>query len=332
MAAFLTPRYLTAQNMGETIAFITKVLHSTGRELVCSGRSLRFVDPVGLCLVALLGERLRQDGREVDLKDFPENVLSYLSRMDSLKGAFSYPRVPSGVRRDRRADLVEVQTISDYSDVDSVAERLVCALMGGIPDVPCDAEPDEMSGLTPADELEIPLRYIFTELLDNYFHHAHAYGHDDAKAWVSAQYTPSSGLIRLAIVDDGCGFLRSLSEHPDLSRKDDEHAIRLALREGVSGHPGVLLLGHDHAANQGVGLTVVSRFAQKARGRCWICSGHAIVIINNDGSYETQPCTAWQGSMIAMQLRRSLLPAAQPQKIISELVGSEGSGAAPLFT
>jgi len=310
-----------------------QVLNSTDHKLVCNGRHLKFIDPVGLCLVALLGERLQQQGRKVILDAFPETILSYLSRMDALKGAFSFPHISSGVRRDRRAELVEVQTIANANDVDNVAGRLVCALMGGMPDVPSDVEPDEMSGLTPADEIEIPLSYILTELLDNFFHHARAYGHGNAKPWVSAQYTPTSDFIRLAIVDDGCGFLRSLADHPDLMEKDDKHAILLALREGVSGHPAVLLMGHDHAANQGVGLTVVRKLAQRARGQCWICSGRSIVSLGRDGKSVAQSgTTTWQGSMIAMQLRRTLLPGAQPQKIISELGGIAESGAAPLFT
>jgi len=332
MITFLAPKYLTAINMNETITLITRILDPTDQKLACDGSHLKFVDPVGLCLVALLGERLRQDGREVILKGFPENVLAYLSRMDSLKGAFSYPNVSSGLRRDRRADLLEVQTISDSRDVDNVANRLVCALMGRLPNVPGDTEPDEMTGLTPADELEIPLRYIFTELLDNFFHHARAYGHGDAKSWVSAQYIKSSDLIRLAIVDDGCGFLRSLENHPELRRHDDIHAIRLALHEGISGHPAVLLMGHDHAANQGVGLTVVNKLVQRAAGCCWICSGQAIAEIDNSGSLKTKTCAGWQGSMIAIQLRRSCLPGAQPQQIIAGLRGIKDSGASPLFT
>jgi len=52
MITFLAPKYLTAINMDEVISLITQILGSTDQKLACNGHHLKFVDPVGLCLVA----------------------------------------------------------------------------------------------------------------------------------------------------------------------------------------------------------------------------------------------------------------------------------------
>ena len=134
----------------------------------------------------------------------------------------------------------------------------------------------------------------------------------------SARYARNiiqQALVRFAIVDDGCGFLSSLGEHPDLPEKSNAAAIRLALKEKVSGNPTLLMRGSEHSANQGIGLTVVSRIVSMSRGRMWIASGDAALELGR----QTVPTDGWQGSILAAELPRGRLMKIRIHQVIETL-------------
>ena len=150
--------------------------------------------------------------------------------------------------------------------------------------------------------------------------HGRKYGFPNAKVWVAAQYYPTKDHIRLAVVDNGCGLLRSLSNHPRLDDKTDIDAIKLALEPRVSGNRDVGLMDDSH--NQGVGLSVSSELAIRADGRVDIISGQgAVKKLGNALHIWTVP--AWHGTAIEMTVRRKQLGGVRVSSLIRELPGYE---------
>lgn len=310
------PAYPTARDMPGLLRCASQFIAAEPNGVVCDGHNVKFVDPCGMAVLGCIAEKFRANGASLDLIGFSEGVLSYLSRMDAF-GDFIDRGVELGPRLDRGDALLEVTRIEAGEDRDNAARRLVASLLGGMSDLPENEEPDDMTGMTRRNSVEEPLEYIFTELLDNVFQHGRKYGFD-ASAWVCAQYYPKQDTVRFAIVDNGCGYLRSLGEHPDLAERTDIEAIRLALRERTSCNPALLLRGSDHSANQGVGLTVVSRIIEKANGRMWIASGDASLEV---GANQVKQVAPWQGCVLAVEVSRTELMKIRVHQVIATLHG-----------
>ena len=155
-----------------------------------------------------------------------------------------------------------------------------------------------------SDRVWVPLQYVLSELLENALTHGKSYGFKESSVWVAANYYPTSGVVRMAVVDNGCGFLRSLRKHPRV--KDDPTdavAIQAALEPFVSGNPEVGLL--DDTSNQGIGLTVSRDIAVAARGYIEVTSGSAS-LRNSAESTRSHPVPR-QGSILDVYMLRSHL-------------------------
>lgn len=113
-------------------------------------------------------------------------------------------------------------------------------------------------------------------------------------------------MVRLGVVDSGCGFLATLSKHRLLRDQTHLNAILLALEPMVSCNRD-LLLNSNESVNQGVGLTTTFRIAKQANGRLIIASGDAKHDTRGRSMYLSEG-VYWQGVAIAMECQRTQLP------------------------
>jgi hypothetical protein len=315
MATHALPDQLTPDSV-PFLACLDAIYQDPAAQITLDCTQVRFVTPFGLCLMAATFDWLDQQGKQATHTGLSANVGSYLARMDCLPVALAEPFI--GPRNNRADALVEVQVISDRGEADMAAQKLAQAFVGRLPDTNRQAAPDEMTGLRPGDIEEEALAYIFTELIDNSLTHGRKHGFATAKVWVAAQYYPSKDHIRLAVVDNGCGLLRALKNHPRLTDKTDTEAIKLALEPRVSGNRDVGLMGDSH--NQGVGLSVSSELAIRAGGRAEIISGQgAVKKLRNALHMWLVP--AWHGTAIEMTVFRKQLGAVRVSSLIRELPG-----------
>jgi hypothetical protein len=148
----------------------------------------------------------------------------------------------------------------------------------------------------------MPLAYVVTELLDNALTHGRGKGFAASSAWIAAHYYAESDLIRLAVVDDGCGFLKSLESHPAVTPKSHSVAVRAAFNAGVSCNKEVGLL--TDTLNAGIGLTVSRDIAIRSGGAVWAGSGDAYLSDPGRESEKPSRIPNWQGSMLNFELRR----------------------------
>lgn len=268
--------------------------------------ALRFADPFGLAMLGATFHMVRQRGRAVRVCGLNAHMAGYLNRMDVFAGVELVDFAPHATGRHDRSDaLVELTLLDNQGGVDDAAFRLANALVGGIPGIDPDEQPDEMTGYTAFDRLREPIQYALSELLENAMTHARRQGYQDACVWVASQYYPRNGLIRLGVVDNGCGFLATLRSHPDLRLQTHHEAILTALRPRISCNRD-LRLGME-SVNQGVGLTTTCRIAEHAGGRLMIVSGNAIHSTVGESGLMAGGAT-WQGVAIAMECRRDRLP------------------------
>lgn len=307
------PAYLSARSVAEVVLACRRLLDGDGDAMVDASR-LRFADPFGLALLGATFFMVQAESRAVRVRGLNAVMAGYMSRMDVFRGVELVGCRPlGGQRNDRRDVLVELTRLDDHRQVDDAAYRLARSLVGNIPGLDPDEAPDEMSGMTAFDRLVEPIQYALSELLENALTHARRQGFGNACVWVASQYYPRNGLIRLGVVDNGCGFLATLRDHPDLRRESHHDAILAALRPRVSCNRD--LRAGMESANQGVGLTTTCRIAEHAGGRLVIVSGDALHgTIGESGTVAGD--TAWQGVAIAMECQRSRLPAIRFRELL----------------
>ena len=230
------PAYFSARSAEEAITACWEIASTDGIADVDASR-LSFVDPFGMALLAATFFKVRQQGGVVRVHCLNAQLSGYLQRMDVFHGVELVDCLPAqgkGKRQDRADALVEVTRLDQRKDVDGAALRLTRALVGRMPATSRDLPSDGMSSYTEEDRLIEPIQYAFNELLENALTHARRAGYGDASVWVACQYYPSNDLVRLGVVDNGCGFLETLRGHPALRQPTHLAAILAALQPRVS--------------------------------------------------------------------------------------------------
>ncbi len=316
----IIPSFLWAADLNGALAFCNEVVANANNPVVCDASHLKFVDPAGLCLLAVTCNKLSITGKRLELLNVPKEILGYLARMDLFK-ACGIEFAENFVRHDKASDLVEISRVESRATIELLADKIAFALAGRTPDFDPNAKPDEMSGYLPHEHVSHPLRYIFSELLENSLTHGAVPGYRGTNAWVAAQYYPKKDIIRLAVIDDGCGFLGSLIKHHKLPEKTHEAATRLALLPRITRNPDYYLRPQD-TANQGFGLTVVKEVVLNSRGSMQIISGDCRLRLTANREY-AHPASGWGGVILALELSRKYLRQLKIHEIVQKLIERE---------
>lgn len=315
------PPFLTAMNAG-AVLHLCRALKSAGEPVVhVDASALRMVDPFGMCLLAATCQHLEALDIRLELHGLNQEVGGWLARMDFFQqcpAITGLPAVPQ--RRWNRADaLMELCRIDDAAEVDRLARVLAQALVGRVPGIDPNEAPDEMTGLTMQDRFTDPLQYVLSETLENALTHGRRNGYGHARVWVASQYYPSKDVVRLGLVDNGCGFLASLRNHPQLPLPTHAAAIQTALIPRVSCNRDVGLMGDS--INQGVGLTVTKEIVRAALGRMTLVSGDSLMRLHPRTSLPAEAVDYWQGVGVAIEMRRSALLNVRVRVIVAGLPG-----------
>lgn len=273
--------------------------------VILDARDVQFVDPLGIAVLGALLEPL--NGKGVRIEWMPTDVAGYLARMDFFSRCeVDGVEVPNRDRNDKRDSLVELTCVTDSSEVDAAAEKLAIAITGKFSDADPNEPYDAATGHNSFESYSVPLRYSLSELLENSLTHARREGARDAAVWVAAQYYRSRDMVRFSVVDNGCGFLATLRNHPALGGVQTHMAaVAAALKPRVSCNRDLGV--RDEPINQGVGLTTTARIARAGGGGLTITSGD--VHHNTQSSSRIMIDGAfWPGVAIAFTCKRQTLP------------------------
>lgn len=283
------PKELKISAVHNVVEFCGSILNNDNIYIQCDASKIRFVDPIGMCVVAATCHQAKKIGKEINIINLDKDVESYLQRMKFFENCY-IDNIDDKSRNDLSDRLFEVYRLENINQVEEVCSKLTNAALGKIGYE--EDEIDEMTGFKPSEQVEHHLKYSLSELLDNSLTHARGRGYINSCAWVSSQYFPKTDSIRLAVVDTGCGFLRSLELNPKLEDKTDNSAIRCALLPRIS-------------ANRGVGLTIVKDLALASNGIISILSGSGLIKVNEYREFGQSLGHLWQGSIVCIEFKRS---------------------------
>ncbi|MDA8450630.1 hypothetical protein M5C97_16735 [Acidovorax sp. NCPPB 3859] len=302
MKLFL-PYSIGSRDIDSLFSLANAVEKSDSERIELDASRVEFIDPQGL---AVLGAMMsRHSTRKFSMPWLPVKTAGYMARMDFFRHFdIDAVDIPNWGRRDHRDSLVELTCVTDHHECDSTANALADAITGTLTEADPNANPNKQ-GRNQFDNFRHPIWYSLSELLENSLTHARQRNFD-ASVWIASQYYPGSGIVKMAVVDNGCGMLATLTKHPQLREQTHEAAISTALLPRVScNRDGTLYSTH---ANQGVGLTTTARIARAARGTLHITSGDACVH-SRTGKSTVFPRGYWRGVAIGFECRRAQLPA-----------------------
>lgn len=313
----ILPNRINDNNLNALFTIIEKIERLQEDVINIDASKMMFIEPIGICIFASLCEALAQRDQRLKLIGLKDNIKTYLSRMDLLKHCHVDYSEPTR-RLDRASSLIEVHSISQQRDIEKSAQKISHCIVGNVPEFDENALPDKMTGHQPHTQLEDNLQYLFNELLENSLTHGRRHGYSKSNVCVTSQYFSSTDLIKLAIVDRGCGFLNTLRDHPSKPQTDFD-AIKLALEPYTSCNRDVGIMPDSY--NEGVGLTVISRMVGGAGGELVLFSGDAINKYKNCKLIEhtTFEHKAWSGVGISITLPRSGIKELPYRDVINKL-------------
>lgn len=304
------PAVMDYRNLGALFTMCEQVKATRG-DILLDGQDVEFVDPLGIAVLGALLEP-SSGGRVCHIDWLRTDIATYLARMKvldccNIEGVNVRPFHPA----DQRLSLVELIRLSRDTEVDEAAERLATAIAGAM------VEPED------AVRYAHPLQYSLRELLLNALTHAKKNGKLASSVWAAAQYYQKLGIVRVAVVDNGCGALATLQNSPKLRDKTHAGAIRTALEPFVTCNPDTGALWVGETANRGIGLTTTRRIASAANGKLVITSGDASVTADRSVKSSSLPVGAlWEGMAILMTCQRSKLPSVKVSSLFPEIATS----------
>ncbi|MDR6392276.1 ATP-binding protein [Paraburkholderia phenoliruptrix] len=319
-ASLILPKKVSVVTLPSTMAFFASLYSHEGEEIHIDCSQFDFADPMGLCFLRYHLDLVTYLDCTVHLDGLVDWLALYLERMDFFAGldkVYCLNKPATRVRASLDHVLVEMTKIEYEHEIDAAAGRLAKAMVGAS-ETSTEPDPDGMKP-SPADRLQAVLQYVYSELINNAAFHGRARGRKQSEIWVAAQYYKKSGDVRLAILDDGCGFLESLRGHSALMEETDASAIEAALRPRVSCNRDVLRGRGLDSANQGIGLTASKALTIAAKGTVDIFSGRAWYRENPTGRHFRQLRFPWQGVGVALTMERALLQEIEIASIISNV-------------
>ena len=164
------------------------------------------------------------------------------------------------------------------------------------------------------EELHKLLTFLIREILRNTPEHAQT-----NISWVCGQYWPSYELAEIAIIDEGIGIFKSITQNATHRQyiTDNASALQWALKAGISDafKPSMKQKSDDEWANSGFGLYMVSEICKYLNGSFCIISYDNYLLIDNHGKSVGQ--TSFEGTAIRIRVPSKKIESAQ--SIISQI-------------
>ena len=302
---FTLPNSIGSRDFHSLFSLCAAIKATNDEIIELDGSRVEFIDPYGLSVLGSLLYSLKN--KRLLMPWLPANITSYLERMNFFEWLeVENVDAPSNSRTNRGGDLVELTCVESYLDCDTAADKLADAATGTLTDADPNAPWSMDTGTNQFGKFRYPLWYSISELLSNALTHARQKGNEHSIVWVSAQYYKKTGIFKMSIVDNGCGFLATLSKHEKLLEQSHLSAISTALIPKVSCNRDGML--YNTQGNQGVGLTTTSKIAKSALGSLLIVSGDSYLHTRENIGGILPNSGRWDGVAVAFHCRRNRLP------------------------
>jgi hypothetical protein len=231
-------------------------------ELVLDLRGVRFLEPLGVCVLLSFARRWQDARRKVGIEvDFTSEFGTYAARMDLL----AHLGVVSPLNRTRhppRDNFVTIREVGPGTAAPQLAREVATCLVTDIP--------GEQGRQT-----QRLMEYLLGEVILNCIQHS------SGRGFLHGQFYPDSGQFHLALADDGIGILDSYASRFSPRYKlgmTDTQMLDESLRVGSSSTTHRRGPNGESSPNFGIGLPMCRVIAEDAVGHFALISGDAALI------------------------------------------------------
>ena len=268
----------------------------------CDASHLVVAEPMALCALVATLSRMQRLNRNVQVVGLSPEFKRQLENLDLLSQSL---HLGESERSSGYQGTLHAYRVKSEREGNEIGNRIAESIAALIPSSQVvvsahDAPPRN-------DAIVYPLAYIFTELIDNSLRHGRGRGYAHASVWLSAQYHPPRGLIRLAVADDGCGFLKTFQGREDLQVRSHADAIRAGFKPFTSSKRDVGLFADSQ--HQGLGLTICRDIACRSEGGVTVVTGNSWITNPEVESELSRAAPFWQGAVVGVELRLPALNA-----------------------
>lgn len=281
-------------------------------ELELDGQNVVTVQPVGLCMLGVAARIAERKGRALRVRGLRGSACNVLSKWG----------IPTEAHAATEGTQTDSGTITAGTLVRSAgqANEAVNEVANLIAQFVPNEDKDQLSrdgyDVRIHSTIQPALAHILSELVDNVFSHAATTEFRAPCAWLAVQTYSVGDLIRVAVVDDGCGLLGSLRGlYEDPPTNHFEATVR-AFQPFVSSKGARIM--YAERCHMGLGLTVCREICRRLRGTIYAATGNAWVTnpgLSDQSSQRAEPF--FQGTVISLEFHRRAVTNRTLQEAIS---------------
>ena len=289
------PSLLLTANIAGVLRICAQI-DETADPVICDAARLVVAEPMALCALVVTLSRMQRIGRSVHVVGLSRQFKQHLESLDILAASL---HLAESERNTGYQETLHAYRVKNEQHGNEVGNKIAAEIASLIP-----SHQPAISALEPPPKINsvfYPLAYIFTELIDNALRHGRGRGFSHASVCLCAQYHPPRGLIRLAVVDDGCGFLATFQGRSDIQAKSHAEAIRTGFRPYTSSKRDVGLFSDTQ--HQGLGLTICRDLALRSEGNVAVVSGNSWITNPEAHDEQSRITPFWRGAALSVELR-----------------------------
>jgi hypothetical protein len=306
------PGLLLDVKPSEGLRVLDHVRH--GGDVEFDASDLTVIQPVGACLLASAARATQRAGKRLILENWPPELKPLL---EGLGCPIEWGRQQEAPGKPQGPTLA--LSLPNEAAANKAVNELSSRIAAFIP--PEDRVAiDDHQGLRIYHAVQPALAHVLSELIDNVFSHARTVEFPTPMGWVAAQWYPQGDLVRVAVVDDGCGLLGSLRGHspPPINHYD---ATILAFQPHVSSKAEPRI--YAERRHLGLGLPISRDICRRLSGRIYGASGNALVMnpgLSNQTAQRLDPF--FQGTIISLEFHRRVATVRTVSEIILSYTGT----------
>ncbi len=302
LPAMHLPALMLDDNLLPALAVVDYAKHEQGRITNLDATKVMTLQPSAACLIAVAARSARDSGGTLRITGLLPQLQPLVQQLDpSIEFIEASGASPTASTAGEETSI-SVQ-IHSARDANTEVNRLATYIAQFIPREDQAEMLRDQYGLRIHHSIQPALAYILTELVDNVFSHAATDEYRSPHAYMAVQSYSAGDLLRVAVVDDGCGLLGSLRSLPGDPPRNHYEAVTRAFEPFVSSKSSPSI--YAERRHMGLGLPFCREICQRLGGRIHAATGNAWIQnpgLSTQASRQADPF--FQGTLICLEIFR----------------------------